>query len=201
MTNIYKMFIDLHYFKKENCDILYKRNNHVPEVTLTKHTFDSISKGFSKLKNKNHKPQIKICFVKYTPPESDCAILNCANATEPNAGYKIDISKTQEGQLFNDLDIYTADIYSDGQCLYPFDFKNELLYAKNVTFHNNKYMRWDKNSLRKNMIIAAAKRLQHSKHTEKYIPMVWEIIESVFKIAAINNKKKNIIMSPRVWSF
>ena len=83
-----------------------------------------------------------------------------SSATKPNAGYKIDSSKTQEEQLFNDTDIYAADIYSDGECLYPFDFKNELLYAKNVTFHNNKYMQWDKNSLRKNdMIIAATKRL------------------------------------------
>ena len=40
------------------------------------------------------------------------------------------------------------------------------------------------------MIIAAAKRLTHPKHTQKYIPMLREIIESVFKIAAINNKKK-----------
>ena len=113
-----------------------------------------------------------------------------SNATKPNAGYKIDSSKTQEEQLFNDTDIYAADIYSDGECLYPFDFKNELLYAKNVTFHNNKYMQWDKNSLRKNdMIIAAAKRLKHPKHTQKYIPILRETIESVFKIAAIINKK------------
>ena len=51
-------------------------------------------------------------------------------------------------------------------------------------------MQWDKNSLRKNdMIIAAAKRLNCPKHTRKYIPMMREIIESVFKIAAINGKK------------
>ena len=50
-------------------------------------------------------------------------------------------------------------------------------------------MQWDKNSLRKNdMIIAAAKRLNCPKHTRKYIPMMREIIESVFKIAAINGK-------------
>ena len=72
------MFIDLCYFKKENRGILYKRNNHVPKVALTKHTFDSISKDFFKLRNKSHKPQSKICFVKYAPLESDCAILNCA---------------------------------------------------------------------------------------------------------------------------
>ena len=119
---------------------MYKRNNHVPDITLTKHTFDSISKDFSKLKNKNHKPQVKIYFARYIPFENDCALLNCANATKQNAGYKVDNNKTQEGQLFNDSGIYAADIYGDSDCLYPFDFKNELLYAKNVTFHNNKYM-------------------------------------------------------------
>ena len=100
-----------------------KKNNHISDITLTKHTVHSISKDFSKLKNKNHKPQRKICFVKYTLPESDRAILNCANATKPNAGYKIDNSKTQDGQLFNDSDIYATDINSHGECLYPFDFK------------------------------------------------------------------------------
>ena len=51
-------------------------------------------------------------------------------------------------------------------------------------------MQQDKNSLRKNdMIIAAAKRLKHPKHTQKYIPILRETIESVFKIAAIINKK------------
>ena len=51
-------------------------------------------------------------------------------------------------------------------------------------------MQWDKNSLRKNdMIIAAAKRLNCPKHTRKYITVMREIIESVFKIAAINGKK------------
>ena len=55
-------------------------------------------------------------------------------------------------------------------------------------------MQWDKNSLRKNdMIIAAAKRLKHPIHTQKYILMLPEIIESVFKIAAINNRKKILL--------
>ena len=78
IRNIYKIFIDLCNFKKEKRDILYKRNNHVPKVTLTKHTFDSISKDFFKLRNKSNKSKSKICFVKYTPLESDCAILNYA---------------------------------------------------------------------------------------------------------------------------
>ena len=39
------------------------------------------------------------------------------------------------------------------------------------------------------MIIAAAKGLSHPRYTQKYIPMMWEIIKFVFKIAAINGKK------------
>ena len=39
------------------------------------------------------------------------------------------------------------------------------------------------------MIIAAAKGLNHPRYTQKYIPMMREIIKSVFKIAAINGKK------------
>ena len=63
-------------------------------------------------------------------------------------------------------------------------------------------MQWDKNSLRKNgMITAAAKRLTHPEHTQKYIPMLHEIIDSVFKIAANNNNKKIIIMANRMRSF
>ena len=57
-------------------------------------------------------------------------------------------------------------------------------------------MESDKNSLRKNdMIIAAAKGLTHPKHTQKYIPILSEIIESVFNIAAINNKKNLLLWS------
>ena len=40
------------------------------------------------------------------------------------------------------------------------------------------------------MIIAAAKRLNNAKGTQKYVPTLKNIIESVFKIAAINNNKK-----------
>ena len=188
------MSIDLRFFKKENRDFLYKRNSHVPDITLTKHIFDSISKDFSKLNNRNHKPQVKIYFARYIRFENDCVILNCANTTKPNAGYKIHNSKTQEEQLFNDSDIYAADIYSDGECLYPFDFDNELLYAKNVTFHNKKHMQWVKNSLRKNdVIIAAAKRLKHPKHTQKYKPILHNTIEAIFKMAAINERQKLLL--------
>ena len=127
MTNIYK---NVYWFR----DILYKRNNHVSDITLTKHTFDSISKDFFKLKNKTHKPQVKIYFIRCIPFENDCAILNCVNAAKPNSGYKIDNSKTQEGQLFIDSDMYAADIYGDGECLYPFDFKKEIIICKKCNF-------------------------------------------------------------------
>ena len=40
------------------------------------------------------------------------------------------------------------------------------------------------------MIIALAKRLNNAKNTQKYAPTLKKIIESIFKIAAINNKKK-----------
>ena len=105
---------------------------------------------------------------------------------------KIDGSSTQEGQLINESDIYAANIYDkDNKCLDPFAFENELLYAKNVTFHNNKGEQWNKKSLRKNdMIIAAAKRLNNAKNTQKYALTLKKIIESIFKIAAINDKKK-----------
>ena len=119
VLNIYKMSIDLRFFLRKNRD---------------KHKFHSILKDFSKLKNKNRKPQVKTFFARYIPLENDCAKLNRANATNPNAGYHIDNSKIQEGQLFNDSDIYATDIYSDGECLYPFKFENKLLLCKKCDF-------------------------------------------------------------------
>ena len=138
------------YLKSENRDNLYKKNNHVPNATLCKHTFESISNDFAKLKPQNYKMQVKMHYSKYIPHECNCAVLNCANADLPNADKKIDGSSAQEGQLFNDSDIYAANIYDkDNKCLYPFAFESELLYAKNVTFHNNKGEQWNKNSLKK----------------------------------------------------
>ena len=165
------------YLKSANCDNLYKKNNHVPNATLSKHTFESISNDFAKLKPKNYKTQVKIYYSKYIPHDCDCAILNCANAFLPNAGKRIDGSSTQEGQLFNDSDIYAANIYDGDKCFYPFDYENKLLYAKNATFHNNKGEQWNKNSLRKNdMIIAAAKHLNNPKNTQKYAPTLKKAI-------------------------
>ena len=94
------------YLKRQNRDNLYKKTNHVPNITLSKYTFESISNDLSKLKLQNYNTQVKIYYSKYIPHDCDCAILNCANAYLPNAGKKIDGSKTQEGQLFNDSDIY-----------------------------------------------------------------------------------------------
>ena len=147
------MSVDLSFLKRENRDILYKKNNRVPNITLSKHTFASVSNDFSKLKSYNYDPQVTIYYSKYIPHDCDCAILICANAYLPNAGKRIDRSSTEEGKLFNDSDIYTANIYDGDKCLYPFVFENELLYAKNVTFYNNKGDQWNKNSLRKNDMI------------------------------------------------
>ena len=33
------MSIDLRFFSKKS-DIFYKRNNHAPDIAITKHTFD-----------------------------------------------------------------------------------------------------------------------------------------------------------------
>ena len=190
------------YLKRENRDNLYKKNNHISYATLSEHTFESISKDFFKLKPYNYNTQIKIYYSKYISHDCNCAILNCANADLPNAGKKIDRSSTQEGQLFNDSDIYATNIYDGDKCLYPFNFESELLYAKDVIFHNNKGEHWNNNSLRKNdMIIAAAKYLSSSKNTQKYAPTPKKIIESIFKIAAINNKKNNNVMADWMWSF
>ena len=104
------------YLKRDN---LYKKNNHVPNVTLSKHTFESILSDFSKLKPLDYNTRVKIYYSKYIPQDRDCAILNCANNYLPNAGYPIDGGPTQEGQLFNDSDIC--------ECLYPFNLESELL--------------------------------------------------------------------------
>ena len=56
-------------------------------------------------------------------------------------------------------------------------------------------MPWDKNSIRKNdIIIAAAKRLKHPKHTQKYKPILGNTIEEIFKIVAINERQKLLLL-------
>ena len=50
----------------------------------------------------------------------------------------------QEGQIFHDSDVFAAKNLSDFS---PFNFKEELLYVKNVTFHNYKSKQWEPNHL------------------------------------------------------
>ena len=64
-----------------------------------------------------------------------------------------------------------------------------MLYAKNVTFHNNQDKQWDPTCLRKNdMIFAASKRLKDSRQTQQLKPVLERIIDSIFKVAYINQK-------------
>ena len=183
--------MDLNFFKSENRIELYKKHEHISNIELKKYTFDKIDSEFTKFEKKNYSDtKIRIRYIRYIPQVSNFAILNCANSHKPNAGYKIDNNPTQEGQLFNDTDIFTADFDN----MYPFDFSNELLYAKNVTFHNCKDKQWDEQSLRKNdMIIAASKRLKHSRQTEKLEPVLERTIDSVFKVSLI---KSTLLLCP-----
>ena len=137
---------------------LYNKVNHIPIIEIAKYSFDEIQNEFDKRKKDDYVgTKIKIKYLRHFPQVSNCVILNCANSDSPNAGYKIDHGITQEGQLFRDTDVFAANFKE----FYPFDFNNELLYAKNVTFHNNQDIQWDPTCLRKNdMIFAASKRLK-----------------------------------------
>ena len=104
-----------------------------------------------------------------------------------NAGYRIDHSITQEGQIFHDSDVFAAKNLSD---FYPFNFKEELLFVKNVTFHNYKSKQWDSNALRKNdVIFAASKRIKNPMEFEKIKSDLERIIESIFRVAIINGNR------------
>ena len=170
----------------DNCFSLYKKVNHIPIVEIKKYTFDKIQNEFSKIKTDDYEGTIiKIKYSKHFPQISNCVFLNCANSDAANAGYKIDHGITQEGQLFCDRDIFCAN-FKD---LYPFDFKNELLYAKNVTFHNDKDMQFDPTCLRINdVIFAASKHLKYPFQTEQLKPDLERIIDSIFKVAYINKQ-------------
>ena len=151
--------MDVTFTTVDNRLSLYKKVNHISIVEIKKYTFDEIKNEFDKRKTDDCVgTKIKIKYLKYFPQVSNCVFLNCANSDSPNAGFKIDHGITQEGQLFCDTDIFAANFKE----LYPFDFKNELLYAKNVTFHNNQDIQWDPTCFRKNyMIFAASKCLKH----------------------------------------
>ena len=173
----------------ENRLSLYKRNNHFPIGQAEKYKFSEIDKCFDNLKRsfETMKSQINICYYKDLPQVSNCVILNCANSDSMNAGYRINHCITQEGQIFHDSDVFAAKNLSD---FYPFDFKEELLYVKNVTFHNYKSKQWEPNRLRKNdVIFAASKRIKNAMEFEKIKLDLERIIESIFKIAIINGNR------------
>ena len=112
--------------------------------------------------------------------------MNCANSDAVNAGYRINHRITQEGQLFHDTDVFASNLAD----FYPFKFNNELLYAKDVTFHNNADLQFDAFSLRTNdVIFAASKRVKNRFETEEIKDDLERIIELAFKIAAIYRKK------------
>ena len=114
--------------------LLYKKGNHIPHVETKKYSFDEIQSEFDMKKNVNYlSTKVKIKYYEHIPQTSNCAILNCANSDAVNTGYRIDHRVIQEGQLFHDSDVFASNLNE----FYPFDFKNELLYATNVTFHNN----------------------------------------------------------------
>ena len=165
---------------------LYKKGNHIPMVEIEKYSFEEIQKEFNKQATDDYVgTKVKVKYLQHFPQVSNWSILNCANSDSPNAGFKIDHGITQEGQIFCDTDVFTANF----EKLYPFDFKNELLYAKNVTFHNNEEKQWDPTCLRTNdLIFAASKRLKDSRQTEQLKPILEKIIDSIFKVACINQK-------------
>ena len=173
----------------ENRLDLYERNNHIPIGQAEKYKFSETDRCFNNLKSnlKIIKTQINICYYKKLPQIFNSVILNCANSDSMNAGYRIDHCITQEGQIFHDSDVFAAKNLSD---FYPFDFKEELLYVKNVTFHNYKSKQWDSNALRKNDIIfAASKRIKNPMEFEKIKSDLERIIESIFKVAIINGNR------------
>ena len=127
------------------------------------------------------KHKLTSVIIRDLPQMSNCVILNCANSDSMNAGYRIDHCITQEGQIFHDSDVFA---------FYPFAFKEELLYVKNVTFHNYKSRQWEPNRLRKNdVIFAASKRIKNTVEFEKIKLDLKRIIESIFKVAIINGNR------------
>ena len=153
--------------------LLYKKGNHIPCVEIKKYSFDEIQREFDMKKNIDYlNTKVIIKYYDHIPQISNCAILNCANSDAVNAGYRIDHRVTQEGQLFHDSDVFASNLNE----FYPFDFKNELLYATNVTFHNNASLQWDPFSLK------------NTYETEQLRPDLERIIDSIFKVAFINNR-------------
>ena len=167
--------------------LVYNEYNHIPSVKVTKYNFDEIEAMFDNEKSVNRfNTKIRISYEKHFPQVHNCIILNCANSDAVNAGYRINHRITQEGQLFHDSDVFASNLAD----VYPFKFDNELLYAKDVTFHNNDDLQFDVYSLRKNdVIFAASKRLKHNYETDFIKDDLQRIIDSIFKIAIIKRKE------------
>ena len=99
-----------HWFQSiDNRLNLYNKANHIPIVDIRKYTIDEIQDEFDRRKLLDYiGTKIKIKYLRHFPQVSNCVILNCANSDSPNAGFKIDHGITQEGQLFRDTDVFTA---------------------------------------------------------------------------------------------
>ena len=166
--------------------LVYKKYNHVPSVKVKKYSFEEIQAEFDNKQNNLYKnTKVRIAYHQHFHQISNCVILNCANSDAVNAGYRINHGITQEGQLFHDTDVFASNL-SD---FYPFNFKNELLYARDVTFHNNANLQWDPFSLRTNdVIFAASKRVKNRFETEEMTDDLERIIDSIFKVAFLNRK-------------
>ena len=167
--------------------LVYSKYKHVPSVKVTKYSFDEIEATFDNKESVNcFNTRVRISYEKHFPQISNCVILNCANSDAVNAGYRINHCITQEGQLFHDSDVFASNLDD----FYPFKLNNELLYAKDVTFHNNADLQFDVFSLRTNDVIFAASKPVKNRYETEYIKDDLErIIESIFKIAVINRKK------------
>ena len=166
--------------------VRYFNCNHTPCSTPRKYSFDYVNREFNNKEVSNVNGKVKIIYGGYFPNVCNSVFLCCANADKMNAGYDINHRITQEGQLFYDSDVFASELRN----LYPFKFDKELLYVENVTFHNHEDWQIDINSFRKNdVIFAASKKLKQNYETDFIEEKLEKIIEAIFKIAIVKNKK------------
>ena len=165
----------------------YERCRHIPHSTPRKYSFDFINRKFDHKEVNNDIGKVTISYRKYFPTDYNAAFLVYANADKMNAGYPINYRVTQEGQIFHDTDVFASDLRE----LYPFSFDRELLYVENVTFHNHEDWQIDISSFRQNdLIFAASKQLKQPYETDFIKEKLEKIIDSIFKIALVKNKKR-----------
>ena len=165
----------------------YQICGHIPHSTPRKYSFDMVNRLFDVKEVNNDIGQVIISYKKYFPVDSNAAFLVCANADKMNAGHPINYRVTQEGQIFHDTDAFASDLRE----FYPFNFDKELLYVENVTFHNRNDWQIDINSFRKNdLIFAASKKLKQPYETDFIAEKLEKIIDAIFKIAIVKNKKR-----------